>query len=115
MCSIGINSVISENAKIGNNVSIGHNCIVEDNVIIENNCRIDHNTIFRYGTKLGSDSFVGSNCIIGEYMNDYILDGKHDDYKLEIGSNALIRSGSIIYSNSEIGEHFQTGHRVTIR
>ena len=115
MYNFGKNCIISENAKIGENVSLGHNCIIEDNVAIEDNCKIDHNTIIRYGTKLGADSFIGSNCIIGEYMNDYILEGKHDDYRLEIGSDALIRSGSIIYSNSKIGEHFQTGHQVTIR
>ena len=32
-----------------------------------------------------------------------------------IGENAIIRSGAIIYSGSEIGNNFQTGHRVTIR
>lgn len=32
-----------------------------------------------------------------------------------IGADALIRSWSIVYTGSEIGEHFQTGHQVTIR
>lgn len=32
-----------------------------------------------------------------------------------IGSNARIRSNSIIYNDVEIGDNFKTGHRVTIR
>ena len=32
-----------------------------------------------------------------------------------MGNNALIRSGSIIYAGSKIGNNFQTGHQVTIR
>lgn len=36
-------------------------------------------------------------------------------HPLVIGENALIRSDTIIYGDSTIGAHFQTGHRVTIR
>ena len=34
---------------------------------------------------------------------------------MTIGRDALIRSGSIIYAGSDIGDDFQTGHQVTIR
>jgi len=112
---IGQNCIISDSAKIGQNVTIGHNCIIEDDVVIGDGCHIDSNTIIRLGTVLGANSFVGSNCIIGEYQNDYIYEGTRENYHLEIGERALIRSGSIIYSNSTIGDDFQTGHQVTIR
>ncbi len=32
-----------------------------------------------------------------------------------IGNHALIRSGTVLYCGSCIGENFQTGHQVTIR
>jgi len=35
--------------------------------------------------------------------------------RLIIGENARIRSGSVIYGGSEIGDNFQTGHNVVIR
>ena len=46
---------------------------------------------------------------------DYYNDHQKHEHPLIIGQNALIRSGSIIYAGSSIGNHFQTGHQVTIR
>lgn len=37
------------------------------------------------------------------------------DMTLTIGPNATIRSGSVIYTGSQIGSHFATGHNVTVR
>lgn len=110
-----MNSEISSKASIGRNVYFGNNCIVEDNVTIGNECYIDSNTIIRSGTEIGDNSFIGSNCIIGEYLMDFCLDRQPHEHTLKIGSNALLRSGTIIYKESTIGDHFQTGHRVTIR
>lgn len=110
-----MNNIISSKADIGKNTIFMHNCIVEDNVIIGDNCYIDSNTIIRSGTRIGNGSFIGSNCIMGEYLADFCTDNKTHEYVLAIGENALIRSGSILYTDSVVGEHFQTGHRVTIR
>lgn len=111
----GMNCIIGENAVVGNNVKLGHNCIIEDGATIGENTYIDSNTIVRRGVTLGADSFIGANCIIGEYWMDFCIDKKPHEHRLDIGSNALIRSGSIIYAGSEIGSNFQTGHHVTIR
>lgn len=106
---------ISDKAYIGNNVIFKGNCLVEAGARIGDNCYIDSNSIIRSGTTIGADSFIGANCIIGEYMMDFCLDRETHDHKLTIGNHALLRSGTIIYTESEIGDHFQTGHRVTIR
>lgn len=106
---------ISDKAYIGNNVTFKGNCIVEAGARIGDNCYIDSNSIIRSGTTIGADSFIGANCIIGEYLMDFCLDGRTHNHKLTIGNNALLRSGTIIYTGSEIGDHIQTGHRVTIR
>jgi UDP-3-O-[3-hydroxymyristoyl] glucosamine N-acyltransferase len=110
-----MNSSISKNAKIGKNVIFKENCIVEENVTIGDNCYIDNNTIIRSGTIIGKNSFIGANCIIGEYEMDFCIDRKQHEHELKIGAHALIRSGSIIYTGSTIGNDFQTGHQVTIR
>jgi acetyltransferase-like isoleucine patch superfamily enzyme len=34
---------------------------------------------------------------------------------LELGSDAMLRSGSVLYQGSEIGDRFQTGHHVVVR
>lgn len=112
---IGQNCIISDNSKISNNITLGHNVIIEDNVIIDDGTFIDSNSIIRAGTHIGRDSFIQSNCIIGEYQMDYCQDCKYHDHPLHIGPKALIRSGSIIYSGSDIGSNLNTGHQVTIR
>lgn len=112
--NIGENCIISTSADIGDDTIIMHNCIIEDDVQIGKNCYIDSNCIIRQGTKLGDNSFVGANTILGEHQMDFIRDHK-SHHELSIGNNAVIRSGSIIYSGTTIGNHFQSGHRVTIR
>jgi acetyltransferase-like isoleucine patch superfamily enzyme len=92
-----INIIISPNAKIGKNVKIGDNTTIYDNVTI------------------GDNSIIANNCIIGEPTQDYYENENYENKPCIIGSNALIRSHSIIYSNNIIGNYFSTGHRVTIR
>lgn len=111
----GQNCVIGSEAVFGRNVTLGHNCIIEDGAVLEDNVYIDSNTIVRRGVTLGADSFVGVNCILGEYQMDFCRDRRPHDHPLTIGAHALIRSGTILYSGSSIGENFQTGHKVTIR
>ena len=54
---------------------------------------------------------IGKNCII----QDDVIIGNSDNDEVIIGDNALIRSGTIIYSNVKIGNGFKTGHRAFIR
>lgn len=115
MPQMGSNSIVGENVSFGNCVVIGNNCIIEDNVTIGDHVYIDHNTIIRRDVQLGSDSTIGANCIIGEYQMDFFRDRKYHKHELIIGNNAIIRSGSILYAGSQIGDNFQTGHQVTIR
>ena len=112
---MGQHCVIGQHVQIGENVSLGHNCVVEDNVMIGANTFIDSNTVIRSGVSIGRDSFIGSNCIVGEYWMDFCQDRQPHFHPLTIGEKALIRSGSILYSGSDIGTDFQTGHQVTIR
>lgn len=113
--TFGQNTVIGKNVVLGKNVQIGHNCVIEDAVVIGDKTYIDNNTIIRSGVHLGENSLVGANCIIGEYQMDFCNDRNYHEHVLIIGSNAIVRSGSIIYSGSSIGNNFQSGHHVTIR
>lgn len=111
----GRNCIMGNHVEIGENVTLGHNCIIEDEVALADNVVIDHNVIIRKGTMIGKNSFIGANSIIGEKQIT-AFDGKRKESpKLTIGENALIRSGSIVYESSKIGDNFQTGHQVTIR
>lgn len=111
----GKNCVIGSNVCVGDNVRIGHNVIIEGNVMIGDNSYIDSNTIIRSNVILGGNSYIGSNCILGERGTNMLADIPESEQPLEIGDNALVRSGTIIYTGTKVGTCFQTGHRVTIR
>lgn len=111
----GANCVIGREVTFGQNVILGHNCIIEDGVTLGDNVCIDSNTIVRSGVSLGADSFVGANCILGEYQMDSCSSPAGQNHPLQIGAQALLRSGTVLYGGSVIGNKFQTGHHVTIR
>lgn len=115
MYSVGKNVILGSNVQIGENVVIMNNCIIEDNVILGDNVFIDNNCIIRNDVILESDSTIGANCILGENQMDFFKDRKYHKHELSIGKRAIIRSGTIIYGGSRIGDDFQTGHNTTIR
>ena len=100
---------ISRSAIIKEGVIIGENVTIEDDVYIDCGAIIRDNVHIKKGT------FIGARCIIGEYLIDFFDEYKNNSHPLVIGENSLIRSETIIYGDSEIGDNFQTGHRVTIR
>lgn len=70
---------------------------------------IGKNVIFYGDVKIGEGSIIQDNVIIG------IGGGGLEGGKVKIGDNALIRSGTVIYSGVNIGKNFKTGHNVLIR
>lgn len=68
--------------------------------------------VTKTGNTIGKSNVVtGSGCILQE---DVTL-GHSGEGILILGNNALVRSGSIIYSHVRIGNNFKSGHRVLIR
>lgn len=102
-CKIAESAVIREGVRIGDNVTIGEDVFLDYDVIIRDNVVI------------GNRTTVGARCILGEYLGDFYEDRVNKKHPLVIGDDSLIRSGTIIYGDNAIGDHFQTGHRVTIR
>ena len=59
---------------------------------------------------LGANAQIDPNVLLG-----YLSPRSLKDDTLTIGDNPLIRSGSVIYAGSRIGNNLQTGHNVIIR
>jgi len=76
----------------GNN-SIGNGCIIMENVILGYPCRSILEKTSKLEIRISEYEFTGA----------------------KIGSNAIIRTGSIIYSDVEIGDDLQTGHNILVR
>ncbi len=67
--------------------------------------KIGSNVIFRGRVDLPADAQVQDNVVLGSSDNGTVT----------IGTNALIRSGSVVYSGVKIGSNLRTGHHVVIR
>lgn len=63
----------------------------------------------------GDSVILGQNPVIGEYVLLGISPAEGEVGKLIIGDSAIIRSHSVIYAGSQIGNNLQTGHGVLIR
>lgn len=99
----------------GKNVTIKENVVIGDNVIIEDDVFIDYGVIIRDNVHIKKGTFIGARCILGEYLVDFVRDRVKKEHPLVIGEKSIIRSETIIYGDTQIGDSFQTGHRVTIR
>jgi len=89
---IGKNVTIGKNVSLGKNVRIGDNSIVYDNV------------------EIGDNVEIYPNCNIG--FRHY---KEKAEEKTVIGSDSVIRIGSILYSGSKFGDSFNTGSYVVVR
>ena len=92
-----INVQIGKNVKLGVNVRIGDNTIIYDNV------------------EIGDNTVICSNCLIGEPTGTYYRDSNYENQPLVIGKNSVVRSNTIIYAGTTIGDGLQTGHHTIIR
>ncbi len=66
---------------------------------------MNKNVFFHGVVEIGERSSIQDNVILGS----------EEGGKVKIGENALIRSGTVIYSGVEIGKNFRSGHNVLIR
>ncbi len=88
---------VSEWSRLQSGVTIGAQTIVYDNV------------------EIGESSVIGPNVTLGEPQVSYYSDEDYENPSLSIGPRSLVRSGSVIYAGSDLGEHFECGHHVTVR
>jgi acyl-[acyl carrier protein]--UDP-N-acetylglucosamine O-acyltransferase len=89
--------------------------LIDEGAVIGRNVTIGAYTIVHACVDLGDHSVVGPHCILGEPAMGFYRDETYQSQTLSIGAYALIRSHSVLYADSSIGEYFESGHRVTIR
>lgn len=107
--------MIHSSAKIGQNVTIKEGVIICENVTLEDGVYIDYGCIIRENVHIKKGSFIGARSILGEYLMDFYKDKTNKNHPLVVGENALIRTESVVYGDTVIGNDFQCGHKVTIR
>ena len=95
--------------KARKGLNLGNNVQVEDGVVLGNNISLGDNVTIRRG------AVIGDNVVIG-YRD--IRPGKKTDIEslpTEIGEDVRIRSGSVIYHGTQIGNSSMVGHNTVIR
>ena len=107
--------IIGSNVVIGDGCTINPGCIIGNNVVIEEGTYLDYGVIVRDYVSIKEGGKIGARCILGEYLVEFFQKKEYGFHPLVIGKNAQIRSETIIYGENELGDYFQTGHRVTIR
>jgi acetyltransferase-like isoleucine patch superfamily enzyme len=84
--------------------------IVNHNSILGKNCIIEPFTIIGHPESWKSTDYINSGY---DNIEDFFI--KADHSLVFIGENSVIRSGSVIYENVNIGINFQCGSNVIIR
>lgn len=97
-------AIIEENIIFGRNIIIWGNTVIKANSIIESNVEIGHPSYKELNHKN-----------ISKDVNALLLYNKYIFSKTTIEEKSNVRSGSIIYSNVQIGAGFDCAHNVIIR
>ena len=110
-CDIGPNSVIGRSVSIGDNTTIGAFTEIEDSIVMKN-CEIGSYCSLK-GSVVGDDNTLGSHCIAIPNDRNIMYFGQEFSISnrgvmigdsCRIGSRAILEGGSILLSNTTIGE-----------
>ncbi|MBI2869935.1 MAG: N-acetyltransferase [Chloroflexi bacterium] len=99
---------IEPQVVMGKNVEIGQDVTIEDGARIGNNVSLGDNVIIRKG------ACVGDNAVIG-YRDFHWKRPAEGAIVTEIGENAIVRSGTVIYWGTRLGPGSMIGHNTVVR
>ena len=109
-------SKIPSSAEIGEGVQISPTAIVGENVRLGDGVKLGPYVVIGDRVQIDANSFVGAHCVIGDPGRGFFESPESYEFaETVIGSNAIIRSGSIISEGVKIGTEFQSGSRISIQ
>lgn len=82
--------------------------VVEPGASVPEDATIGHFAVIHAGVELGEGSVVGDHAVLGLPAGDAAAN-------LRIGPGSTIRSHTVLYSGSDLGERFETGHHALVR
>jgi len=97
-------------------IATGANVEIAATVRIGDDTTVERDVSLYDGVQIGSHSYIGRGCILGERLRSYYTKPKeYQPPPCVVGHHSILRSGTIIYGDVQIGSHFETGPYVTIR
>lgn len=109
---------VSEKASIGKNVVIGEFAVIKDGVQIGDNVVIGNNVVIHEKSIIGSNIRIDDNTVIGKQpMRSVNSIFKDEDKKppADIGDNAIIGTGVVLYAGCKIGKKVLVADLATVR
>ncbi|MCK5615604.1 hypothetical protein KAR91_77785, partial [Candidatus Pacearchaeota archaeon] len=109
---------VDDKAQVGKDCVIGAGCRIYGKVKLTSRTYVGDNTIIYGPATVGKKTFIGPNCLLGhpdrgglkkKISNPNQLGTNSKNDILEIGEECIIRSGSIIYTNVELGRGVELG------
>ncbi len=117
-------SHVDDMAQVGKGCLIGKRCRIYGKIRLASRSQIGDNTIIYGPAIIGKETYIGPNCLLGhpdrKRLKENISSRKESEMNnksdnLVIGEECIIRSGSVIYTNVELGRRTELGHNVMIR
>ena len=110
---------IPRHPQIGQDVKFGFNVILSGTIKIGDRCRIGNNVVIR-SAEIGPDCVIEDNAIIGyqtltgPFYDQGSLD-QEEERRVVMGHDVLVRTGCVVYQDTEIGPHSWLNHGVVLR
>jgi acetyltransferase-like isoleucine patch superfamily enzyme len=81
---------------------------------------IDCNAVIYGPTNLSNEVYVGPNCVLGfpalKELNELVKSNRIKSKKAtDVGRRCILRSGTILYSGTNVADHVAFGHNVMVR
>ncbi len=102
-------AVISSRAQLAPGVRVGPYAVIEDDVSIGAGCEVGAHAVIKRFTTLGERNRVFEHAILGGEPQDVKF--KHEESRLVIGDDNLIREGATLHRASGEGEATLVGSR----
>jgi acetyltransferase-like isoleucine patch superfamily enzyme len=86
-------------------------------IIVGDGARIGHGAVIYGGTTIGPDTVIEEHVVLGKPEHGYAVGHEYpgEGAQTELGSEVVLRSGSIVYAGCKLGEQTTIGHHTTLR
>jgi acetyltransferase-like isoleucine patch superfamily enzyme len=111
-------SSISHSARIADDVEIGEFCVIGEDVEIGRGARIGHHVVIHAGSRIGGDVRIDDHAVVGKQpmrARRSALSGSEQQPPAEIGEQAILGTGAIVYAGARIGDGVLVADLATVR
>ncbi|NNF58469.1 MAG: N-acetyltransferase [Rhodothermaceae bacterium] len=109
---------IHPSVQLGEGVTVGHFCVIGADVVVGEHTILGHHVVLHAGTQLGANVRVDDHAVIGKQpmraTRSATTSGEAPP-PAEVGENALIGTGVVLYAGCGVGPRVLVADYATIR